>query len=328
MGSSDSKKNDEKDEEGWDVILHVYKPKKGGKMIYHSGLEFHGREYFYAGGQDEGIFSQKPKTSNDTWEYYESIDVGVCKMTKVEFRKTIKTLRPKWKGTSYHLTSKNCNHFTDALLKKLCPGKSIPSWVNRAAKIGDKVVNMLIGSDHKAQIKPPIEFEKDKSDRFLLDVVDLDKSGGLNILEGTATVKTIMSQDLSNKDGLATLKSDADQQLLLFIPFTKVARLAAISFAFPNSTSGPKTVKVFKNNLNMDFDDAETNEPLVTLSIPKADVDAELPFGSLSVPVKPVKFSSVSALTLFVEENWGSEQTELYKLEFWGIVPSELTSTS
>jgi len=327
MGSGDSKKN-EKEEVGWDVILHVYKPKQGGRMIYHSGLEFHGQEYFYASGQEEGIYSQKPKTSNEIWEYYESIDVGVCPMSKVEFRKTIKKLRPKWKGTSYHLTSKNCNHFTDALLKQLCPGKSIPSWVNRAANLGDKVVNMLIGPAKEAQIKPPVEFEKDKSDRFLIDVVDLNKSGGLNILEGSSTVQTILSQDLSKKDGLATLKSDADQQLLLFIPFTKIVRLAAISFAFPNSTCGPRTVKVFKNNLNMDFDDAETEDPIVTLSIPKADSNSELPFGSLSVPVKPVKFSSVSALTLFVEENWGSEQTELYKLEFWGIVPSEMTSTS
>ena len=41
----------------------------------------------------------------------------------------------EFKGTSYNLLSRNCNHFTSYLCEKLT-GKPAPGWLNRAASIG------------------------------------------------------------------------------------------------------------------------------------------------------------------------------------------------
>lgn len=41
-----------------------------------------------------------------------------------------------WIGTNYHLVHRNCNHFADVLIGKLCGEENhIPSWINRIATI-------------------------------------------------------------------------------------------------------------------------------------------------------------------------------------------------
>ena len=45
--------------------------------------------------------------------------------------------RGSWTGYNYNITKHNCNHFSDAFIKKLC-GMSygIPSWINQLAEMG------------------------------------------------------------------------------------------------------------------------------------------------------------------------------------------------
>lgn len=40
-----------------------------------------------------------------------------------------------FKGREYNLLSRNCNHFTDYLVRRLT-GKGAPGWLNRAAGVG------------------------------------------------------------------------------------------------------------------------------------------------------------------------------------------------
>jgi deubiquitinase DESI2 len=56
-------------------------------------------------------------------------------MSREEFRSFIEKLARKYHGNTYHLITKNCNHFTDDVCKSLT-GKSIPAWVNRLARVG------------------------------------------------------------------------------------------------------------------------------------------------------------------------------------------------
>jgi hypothetical protein len=46
-------------------------------------------------------------------------------------------LRPLFAANTYDLVGKNCNHFSELLITRL--GMSFPSWVNRAAKLGNFV---------------------------------------------------------------------------------------------------------------------------------------------------------------------------------------------
>jgi hypothetical protein len=55
----------------------------------------------------------------------------------MEFREFIQRMASEYHGDTYHLISKNCNHFTDDLSTRLT-GKPIPGWVNRLARLGNK----------------------------------------------------------------------------------------------------------------------------------------------------------------------------------------------
>lgn len=58
-------------------------------------------------------------------------------MSRSEFRLFMENLSGKYHGDTYHLISKNCNHFTDEVCLRLT-GKHIPGWVNRLAKLGKR----------------------------------------------------------------------------------------------------------------------------------------------------------------------------------------------
>lgn len=53
----------------------------------------------------------------------------------INIREFIEGLACDYYGDTYHLISKNCNHFTDDVSTKLV-GRRIPGWVNRLAKLG------------------------------------------------------------------------------------------------------------------------------------------------------------------------------------------------
>jgi len=52
-----------------------------------------------------------------------------------EVRSVMEELAAEYKGNAYNLITKNCNHFCNDACVKLT-GNSIPSWVNRLARIG------------------------------------------------------------------------------------------------------------------------------------------------------------------------------------------------
>ncbi|KAB2053994.1 hypothetical protein ES319_A12G224600v1 [Gossypium barbadense] len=56
-------------------------------------------------------------------------------MSRSEFQLFIEQLSQKYHGDTYHLITKNCNHFTDEVCLQLT-GKPIPGWVNRLARLG------------------------------------------------------------------------------------------------------------------------------------------------------------------------------------------------
>lgn len=54
----------------------------------------------------------------------------------------IEEMASEYHGDTYHLISKNCNHFTDNVSLRLT-GRSIPGWVNRLAQLGNYSVLIL-----------------------------------------------------------------------------------------------------------------------------------------------------------------------------------------
>ena len=66
-----------------------------------------------------------------------SITLGQIDMHPSEFQTFIENMASEYHGDTYHLISKNCNHFTEDLCRRLIR-KRIPGWVNRLAKLGKR----------------------------------------------------------------------------------------------------------------------------------------------------------------------------------------------
>lgn len=107
------------------------------------------------------------------------------------------------------------------------------------------------------------------------------------------------------------LSSDADQQLLLHIPFVEPVHLAGLRLV-ASGEEAPASVKLFLNQPNFGFDDAESEAAAHQFSPHFEDTHEAL------VTLPPTKFRSVHTLTLFVEDNFGADVTKICRLEFYG----------
>ncbi|CAG2117067.1 unnamed protein product [Medioppia subpectinata] len=111
-----------------------------GIGIYHSGVHVYDTEFGYGGHPFSlsGIFEIEPKDvdslGEDNFKFKESVVIGYTDFSRDDITEIIEEMGKEYKGDKYHLLHRNCNHFTEALVKYLC-GKSIPSWINRLAYI-------------------------------------------------------------------------------------------------------------------------------------------------------------------------------------------------
>lgn len=105
-------------------------------MFLQPIFSVHGMEYGF-GAHDfpiSGVFEVEPKTCPG-FSFKRSISLGQINMPPSEFRTFVETMASEYHGNTYHLISKNCNHFTDDIAWRLT-GKHIPGWVNRLARLG------------------------------------------------------------------------------------------------------------------------------------------------------------------------------------------------
>ena len=88
------------------------------------------------------------------------------------------------------------------------------------------------------------------------------------------------------------LRSDADEQLLIHIPFKTKVKLQTLEIVCPQDDSSAHRILLFVNLPSMTFSDTSVNEPKQVITIPK---------GGGKIALKFVNFQRVDHLTLFVE---------------------------
>ncbi|XP_050363162.1 deSI-like protein At4g17486 [Argentina anserina] len=125
------------------VYLNVYDltPINGyaywlGLGVYHSGVQVHGVEYAF-GAHDHastGIFEVEPKKCPG-FVFRKSILIGRTDLGPKEVRAFMEKLAEDYSGNTYHLITKNCNHFCNDACIRLTE-RNIPRWVNRLARLG------------------------------------------------------------------------------------------------------------------------------------------------------------------------------------------------
>ncbi|KAK7352663.1 hypothetical protein VNO80_18090 [Phaseolus coccineus] len=107
-----------------------------GLGVYHSGVQVHGVEYGFGAHEHDttGIFEVQPKHCPG-FTFRKSIFIGTTDLGPKDVRAFMEKLAREYSGNTYHLISKNCNHFCNDVCLKLT-GRSIPRWVNRLARLG------------------------------------------------------------------------------------------------------------------------------------------------------------------------------------------------
>jgi hypothetical protein len=161
--------------------------------------------------------------------------------------------------------------------------------------------------DHSDDITPALQ-------NLLYEQIDFSKLVTLNEDEsnsGRAICQKTWAQRL---DPTPELKSSADEQLLMIVPFTGQVRLHSILLRTSAGPNSPKTLKVFLNQESMDFDTASEKDSTQTLEISQTSEVQE-------IPVKRAYFNTTRSLALFFEDNWSNgedEETVLSYLAFKG----------
>ncbi|ETM01159.1 hypothetical protein L917_02222 [Phytophthora nicotianae] len=114
-------------------------------------------------------------------------------------------------------------------------------------------------------------------------------------------------------DDSLVLKSDADEQLMLYLEFQDAVKVFSLNIVAPQGEEAPRVIKLYVNRPHLGFSDAGDVDPTQTIELKDEDLlpenDVELRF---------VKFQRVKSLTVFVEENNGAEETVISSLKFFG----------
>jgi len=107
------------------------------------------------------------------------------------------------------------------------------------------------------------------------------------------------------------IESDADDQIIVRVPFTGSVRLRAILLKAGPALQTPSKVLLFANEMNLDFDDAADREPTQEVNIAETRELGEY-------AIKTAKFSNVSSISLYFPSSQGADTTRIYYLGFLG----------
>ncbi|KAG0646323.1 PITH domain-containing [Hyphodiscus hymeniophilus] len=158
--------------------------------------------------------------------------------------------------------------------------------------------------DHSDDITPALQYSLYQHINFD-DITTLNESEGGS---GKAIVKKTWAERLQDQP---ELESDADEQLLMHIPFTGQVKLHSILIRTSNSSSAPQTLKVFINRDDLDFSTASDLSPTQEFSLSQTNEIQD-------ISVKRALFGKVQSLNLFVEDNHGDDVSRLSYLGFKG----------
>ncbi|RCH86983.1 hypothetical protein CU097_006287 [Rhizopus azygosporus] len=149
-------------------------------------------------------------------------------------------------------------------------------------------------------------------EQFLLySKIDLDNVCCLNEAEPNSGQKIIRPWN-ERMDDTKYLESDADEQLIVFVPFTGIVKLRSICLRTDNTDAAPSKMKVFINREDVDFDAAESYTPVQEFDLVQGSNEV------IEYTTKTTKFSNVRNITLFFPENFGEDTSIIRYLGFKG----------
>ncbi|KAK0289398.1 hypothetical protein LTR35_002595 [Friedmanniomyces endolithicus] len=159
--------------------------------------------------------------------------------------------------------------------------------------------------DHSDDITPALQ-------NHIYEQIDFSAINTLNESEprsGSRVVQKTWTERLNQEPELS---SDADEQLLIHIPFTAQIRLHSILLRTSTTSSAPQNLKLFLNRDDLDFSTAASLPATQILELAQSNEVQE-------VPVKRALFNTLRSLDLFFEDNWGQGEEDVTRLSYIGF---------
>ncbi|CAK9440625.1 uncharacterized protein LODBEIA_P46500 [Lodderomyces beijingensis] len=183
------------------------------------------------------------------------------------------------------------------------------------------------GHDHDHDHVAPIPTSSSQS---LNSKIDTFKVSALNMANPPQDLAKVFKNQDTKYEINPVIKSDCDEQLIINIPFLNGSvKLYSIILRTNGDLYCPKTIKLFKNDRSIDFDNIESKKAAQVLTQPQvgvaADADAEsdtiesdTDFVEHFLPRH--KFTGVEQLTLFIESihEQDEDQCRLHSIELRG----------
>ncbi|KAF9414476.1 PITH domain-containing protein 1 [Podila epigama] len=123
--------------------------------------------------------------------------------------------------------------------------------------------------------------------------------------------KSVLKPWHEKMDDTKFVESDADEQLILRIPFTGMVKLKSITLRSDPGETAPRKLKAFVNVDDLDFDNAESTQATQEWDLVE-DTNGQV----AEYATRVAKFTSIRSLTLFFGENFGGDIT---KVNFIGL---------
>jgi hypothetical protein len=159
--------------------------------------------------------------------------------------------------------------------------------------------------DHTDELTPAHQ-------NHIYEQIDFSAINALNEATPRSGSKIVQKTWTERLNAEPELVSDADEQLLMHIPFTAQIRLHSILLRSSTSPSAPQNVKLFVNKEGLDFSTASEVQPTQTLELAQSNEVQE-------IPVKRALFNTVRSLDLFFEDNWGQGEEDETRFSYLGF---------
>jgi hypothetical protein len=127
------------------------------------------------------------------------------------------------------------------------------------------------------------------------------------------SVKTIKPYDKRN-DEVDYVESDADDQLIIRIPFIGGVKLRSLMIKAGPADATPAEIHVFSNLETLDFEEASNETVKATQKLTSIAVAREV----VVYPLKTAKFNNVRSITLFIPGASGGDASRIYFSGFKG----------
>ncbi|KAJ3258839.1 PITH domain-containing protein 1 [Boothiomyces macroporosus] len=147
----------------------------------------------------------------------------------------------------------------------------------------------------------------------LYSQIDLNSTTCLNA-ENEESFNDIFKPWDDRFDTTKVLKSDADEQLIMYIPFTSSVKLKSIALLGLNDDSQPRKLKVYINRQDVDFDTVEGIEPTQEFECLQSCPQGAVP----QYLTKVTTFTNIRDITIFVPGNFGADHTVISYIGFKG----------